>query len=134
MTDTGAGSSKLKSRKSMVSGLRIIMLLIVFLLSVSFFASVFYIVNKERRENITREAVTTLNTLSESISSDVERYKEISRLVMMDDGLVKFLKATGTPVDAGFINATRSSIMRVLNPTTMVDSVFGFRDDGAFVE
>ena len=109
------------------------MLLIVFLLSVSFFASVFYIVNKERRENITREAVTTLNTLSESISSDVERYKEISRLVMMDDGLVKFLKATGTPVDAVFINATRSSIMRVLNPTTMFDSVFGFRDDGIYI-
>ncbi len=117
----------------MVSGLRIIMLLIVLLLSVSFFVSVFYIVNKERRENITREAVTTLNTLSESISSDVERYKEISRLVMMDDGLVTFLKATGTPVDAVFINDTRSSIMRVLNPTTMVDSVFGFRDDGIYI-
>ncbi len=109
------------------------MLLIVLLLSVSFFVSVFYIVNKERRENITREAVTTLNTLSESISSDVERYKEISRLVMMDDGLVTFLKATGTPVDAVFINDTRSSIMRVLNPTTMVDSVFGFRDDGIYI-
>ncbi len=133
MTDTGDGSKKLKSRKSMVSGLRIIMLLIVLLLSVSFFVSVFYIVNKERRENITREAVTTLNTLSESISSDIERYKEISRLVMMDDGLVTFLKATGTPVDAVFINDTRSSIMRVLNPTTMVDSVFGFRDDGIYI-
>ena len=109
------------------------MLLIVFLLSVSFFVSVFYIVNKERRENITREAVTTLNTLSESISSDIERYKEISRLVMMDDGLVRFFKATGTPVDAVFINNTRSSIMRVLTPTTMVDSVFGFRDDGIYI-
>ena len=133
MTDTGAGSKKVKSRKSMVSGLRAIMLLIVFLLSVSFLASVFYIVNKERRENITREAVNTLNTLSESISSDIERYKEISRLVMMDEGLVTFLKATGTPVDAVFINNTRSSIMRVLNPTTMVDSVFGFRDDGIYI-
>lgn len=133
MTDMGAGSNKVKSRKSMVSGLRAIMLLIVFLLSVSFLVSVFYIVNKERRENITREAVNTLNTLSESISSDIERYKEISRLVMMDDGLVMFLKATGTPVDAVFINNTRSSIMRVLNPTTMVDSVFGFRDDGIYI-
>ncbi|MBO7634646.1 MAG: histidine kinase, partial [Lachnospiraceae bacterium] len=133
MTDMGAGGSKLRSRKSMVSGLRIIMLLIVFLLSVSFFVSVFYIVNKERRDNITREAVTTLNTLSESISSDIERYQEISRLVMIEDGLLRFLKATGTPVDAVFINNTRSRIMRVLNPTTMVDSVFGFRDDGIYI-
>ncbi len=133
MTDMGAGSNKLKSRKSMVSGLRTIMLLIVLLLSISFFVSVLYIVNKERQENITREAVNTLNTLSESISSDIERYKEISRLVMMDDGLVTFLKASGTPVDAVFVNNTRSSIMRVLNPTTMVDSVFGFRDDGIYI-
>ena len=63
MTDMGAGSNKLKSRKSMVSGLRTIMLLIVLLLSISFFVSVFYIVDKERQENITREAVNTLNTL-----------------------------------------------------------------------
>ncbi len=133
MTDSGTVNSKHKVRKSMVAGLRAIMLIIVLLLSISFFVSVFYIVNKERRENIKSEAVTTLNTISESITSDIERYKEISRLVMMDEGFVDYLKATGQPVDAVFVNNTRTSIMRVLNPTTMVDSVFGFRDDGEYI-
>ena len=117
----------------MIAGLRAIMLIIVLLLSISFLVSVFYIVNKEKRETIIRESDTTLNTISDSIVSDIERYKEMSRIVMTDEGFVKYLKASPKALTDGFIFSTRKSIMRVLNPTTMVDSVFGFRDDGQFV-
>ena len=129
----GMGMKKIQSEKSMIAGLRAIMLIIVLLLSISFLVSIFYIVNKEKRETIIRESDTTLNTISDSIVSDIERYKEMSRIVMIDEGLVSYLKASRGKLDAGFIFATRSSIMRVLNPTTMVDSVFVFRDDGEYV-
>ncbi|MBO4679401.1 MAG: cache domain-containing protein, partial [Lachnospiraceae bacterium] len=133
MAISGADSKKIHSRNSMVSGLRVIMLIIVLLLSVSFFVSVFYIVDKERRDNITRESDTTLNTISDSILSDIERYKEMSRLVMTDEGFIDYLTAPAYKLDAGFLYATRKGILGVLNATTMVDSVFAFRDDGMFV-
>ncbi|MBO7386635.1 MAG: hypothetical protein J6U15_02410, partial [Lachnospiraceae bacterium] len=130
MSNSGVVEKKIHARKSMVAGLRVIMLIIVLLLSVSFFVSVFYIVNKERRENIIRESDTTLNSVSDSILSDIERYKEMSRLVMADEGFINYLTSPYDVLDAGFLYATRKGIMGVLNATTMVDSVFAFRDDG----
>ena len=133
MSNSGVVEKKIHARKSMVAGLRVIMLIIVLLLSVSFFVSVFYIVNKERRENIIRESDTTLNSVSDSILSDIERYKEMSRLVMADEGFINYLTSPYDVLDAGFLYATRKGIMGVLNATTMVDSVFAFRDDGQFL-
>ena len=133
MTFAGEGRKKIHARNSMVSGLRAIMLIIALLLSVSFFVSVFYIVNKERHDNITRESDTALNSISDSILSDLERYKEMSRLVMVDEGFVNYLTVPAEMLDAGFLYATRSSITNVLNVTTMVDSVFAFRDDGEYI-
>ena len=133
MRFTWKGTDKIQSKKSMIAGLRAMMLIIVLLLSISFLVSVFYIVNKEKRETIKRESDTALNTIADSIVSDIERYKEMSRIVMTDDGLVKYLYAYRGKIDAGFKFATQKSIMRVLTPTTMVDSVFVFRDDGEYV-
>ena len=133
MRFTWKGTDKIQSKKSMIAGLRAMMLIIVLLLSISFLVSVFYIVNKEKRETIKRESDTALNTIADSIVSDIERYKEMSRIVMTDDGLVKYLYAYRGKIDAGFKFATQKSIMRVLTPTTMVDSVFAFRDDGEYV-
>lgn len=133
MTISGNGKKKIRVKNSMVAGLRVIMLIIVLLLSVSFFVSVFYIVNKERRETIIRESTTTLNSVSDSILSDIDRYKEMSRLVMMDAGFIDYLTAPASKLDAGFLYFTRRGIMGVLSSTTMVDSVFAFRDDGEFV-
>ena len=130
MRFTWKGTDKIQSKKSMIAGLRAMMLIIVLLLSISFLVSVFYIVNKEKRETIKRESDTALNTIADSIVSDIERYKEMSRIVMTDDGLVKYLYAYRGKIDAGFKFATQKSIMRVLTPTTMGDSVLVFREDG----
>ena len=112
MRFTWKGTDKIQSKKSMIAGLRAMMLIIVLLLSISFLVSVFYIVNKEKRETIKRESDTALNTIADSIVSDIERYKEMSRIVMTDDGLVKYLYAYRGKIDAGFKFATQKSIMR----------------------
>ena len=112
MTFAGEGRKKIHARNSMVSGLRAIMAFIALLLSVSFFVSVFYIVNKERHDNITRESDTALNSISDSILSDLERYKEMSRLVMVDEGFVNYLTVPADMLDAGFLYAGFYVIIR----------------------
>ena len=88
---------------------------------------------KERRENAIHESSQILNGLSDGISSDISRYKEISRLIMVDDELVEYLRADTEKVDAGLVNTARNSILEILNVTTMVDSVFFFRNDGQYL-
>ncbi len=109
------------------------MLCMVVLVAVSFFASAHFLVRREQRQTAVREAEAALNSLSESIYSDINRYREFSRLLMLDQGLRDYLWADAEDIDLGFTNTTRYSILSVLNVTTMVDSVIVFRNDGIFV-
>ncbi|MBR1440249.1 MAG: sensor histidine kinase [Lachnospiraceae bacterium] len=118
---------------SITRGLRAIMLCMVVLVAVSFFASAHFLVRREQRQTAGREAEAALNSLSESIYSDINRYREFSRLLMLDQGLRDYLWADAEDIDLGFTNTTRYSILSVLNVTTMVDSVIVFRNDGIFV-
>ena len=71
-------------RGSIASGLKAIMLCMVVLVAVSFFASAHFIVRREQSQTAVREAEAALNSLSESIYSDINRYREFSRLLMLD--------------------------------------------------
>ena len=94
---------------------------------------IYLITKKERRENVIIESESLLAGLSDGIYSDIQRYRELSRLVMIDDRLVKFLRAKTEDVNPGLINTARYGVLGVLNVTTMVDSVFVFRNDGQYM-
>ncbi|MBR6396741.1 MAG: cache domain-containing protein, partial [Lachnospiraceae bacterium] len=117
---------------SLAKKLRIVFICMIVLFVATFVCSLFYIIRKERQENAMRESSNTLRGLSDGICSDVTRYKELSRLIMVDEGLVKYLKANDEEIDAGLINNSRYSVLAILNVTTMVDSVFFFRNDGNY--
>jgi two-component system sensor histidine kinase YesM len=118
---------------SLAKKLRIVFICMIVLFVATFVCSLFYIIRKERQENAMRESSNTLRGLSDGICSDVTRYKELSRLIMVDEGLVKYLKADDEEIDAGLINNSRYSVLAILNVTTMVDSVFFFRNDGNYL-
>ncbi|MCR4777855.1 MAG: histidine kinase [Lachnospiraceae bacterium] len=118
---------------SLARKLRIVFICMIVLFVATFVCSLFYIIRKERQENAMRESSNTLRGLSDGICSDVTRYKELSRLIMVDEGLVKYLKADDEEIDAGLINNSRYSVLAILNVTTMVDSVFFFRNDGNYL-
>ncbi|MCR5277823.1 MAG: histidine kinase [Lachnospiraceae bacterium] len=124
---------KIDGMKSLVTGLRLIMGLIVVVMAVSFFIAVLYLVRQERLKTINNEAERTLNALEDGISGEIEKYKELSRLMMIDEDLVEYLKADASDVDAVLRNKARYSILATLNITTMVDSVFAFRNDGLYI-
>ncbi|MCR4850910.1 MAG: histidine kinase [Lachnospiraceae bacterium] len=120
-------------RNSLVTGLRTITCIMVLIMAVSFFFAVLYLVRQERVKTITSEAERTLNSLEDGVLAELNRYKELSRLIMMDKGLVNYLYADIGEIDGGMKNRTRYSILNILNVTTMVDSVFAFRNDGQYV-
>ncbi len=120
-------------RNSLVTGLRAITCIMVLIMAVSFFFAVLYLVRQERVKTITSEAERTLNSLEDGVLAELNRYKELSRLIMMDKGLVNYLYADTGAIDGGMKNRTRYSILNILNVTTMVDSVFAFRNDGQYV-
>ncbi|MCR5502215.1 MAG: sensor histidine kinase [Lachnospiraceae bacterium] len=124
---------KSNKRHSLVTGLRAITFLMVLVMACSFFFAVLYLVRQERIKNIKGEAERTLTTLEDGVLAEIGRYKELSRLIMMDKGVVKYLSAERGELDGGFKRSTRYSILNILNVTTMVDSVFVFRNDGHYI-
>jgi two-component system sensor histidine kinase YesM len=131
-TDT-INKNKIQTRNSLSLRLRLVFAIIIFLFIIAFIVSIYLITKKERRENVIIESESLLTGLSDGIYSDIQRYRELSRLVMIDDRLVKFLRAKTEDVSPGLINTARYGVLGVLNITTMVDSVFVFRNDGQYM-
>ena len=120
-------------RHSLSTRMRLLLIFIILLLLASFLAAGYYVAENERRDRVISESEGVLNGIAEGIHSDFVKYREISRLIMIDDRLLKFLRAKGENVDSALTNSARSGIYDLLNPTTMVDSVFVFRNDGKYV-
>lgn len=120
-------------RDSLSSKLRRVLAAVFFILLLTTVISTVVIVRKERKNYAIREAEGILTGLANNILSEIERYKELSRLVMIEDKLVVFLRAKTDDVNIGMINSARYGIMDVLNVTENVDSVFVFREDGQYL-
>ena len=117
---------------SLAKRMRLILICMVIALLAALLLSIFYIMRKERIETTMRESSGILSGLSDGICSDIARYKELSRLIMVDDELVEYLRTDSDKVDPGLVNISRNSILEILNVTSMVDSVFVFRNDGQY--
>lgn len=124
----GDSFNSMKNRSLSVR-LRIVLLGIILMMTVSFVISFYFIFRKERRDYGIRESESLLNSLSNNIQSDMEGYRELSRLIMVDDRLVKFLRAKTESVDTGIINDARYGVLDILNVTSNVDSVVVIRED-----
>ncbi|MBP5151435.1 MAG: histidine kinase [Lachnospiraceae bacterium] len=124
---------KTDGRKSLVTGLRLIMSFIAVAMAVSFFVAVTFIVREERVKTVTNENERTLTALEDGVLGEIEKYKELSRLIMMDETLIGYLRVDAARIDGGLRKDTRYSVLNILNVTTMVDSVIAFRNDGLFI-
>ncbi len=118
-----------KKRVSLSSGLKKLIFGIVCVVTVSFLLSTYIITAKEQRDYEVRDSENVLKTLSSNISSDIDKYKSLSRLIMTEQRLLTFLRSPMLLVDIGMINDARYGIMDILNVTEGVDSVMIFRED-----
>ncbi|MCR5556588.1 MAG: histidine kinase [Butyrivibrio sp.] len=124
---------KINSEKSAPASLSVqvqrVILGIVLVVVTVFLLSGYFIISRERLEYNKSESESVLKTLSSNIKSDIERYKELSRLIKVEDRLVEFLRADVDQVDISMINDARYGIMDILNVTEGVDTVIVIRED-----
>jgi two-component system sensor histidine kinase YesM len=95
----------------------------------AFMLATYVITKREQIDYGMRDSENVLRTLSSNISSEMEKYMSLSRLIMTEDRLVTFLRASTLSVDIGMINDARYGIMDILNVTEGVDTVLVFRED-----
>ncbi len=118
------------SRKGSLSfAIRGVFLAITLIIVSSFFISVLLITREERKEYAKREATGILTTFGNAVSSEINNYSELSRLIITEDRLTQFLRADAEAVSLGMINDARYGIMDILNVKEGVDCVFIFRED-----
>ena len=122
---------KLKSRTENSLSLSVsrIVLGIVFVVIISFVIALYIVVVRERREYAMRESESIIRNLSNNLDSNIKSYTELSRLIMTEPNLVKFLRADVDSVDISMINDARYGVMDILNVTEGVDTIIVFRED-----
>ena len=101
----------------------------VLVAAIVFAFSTYVITKQEQKDYATRDSENVLKTLSSNISSDIQKYTSLSRLIMIDDRVLTFLRAKMLSVDISMINDARYGVMDILNVTEGVDSVMIFRED-----
>ena len=105
--------------------------MILGLLAVTFVAAMVMINLNTKKENTIREAETLINGVTATINGNIANYKDISRLIMINQQVMTFMRAE--EVDPGLRNDTIYGVMDVLNVCNSIDSVFIFRNDGEFM-
>ncbi len=112
--------------------LRWVFFVVVALLTIAFLVSTLLIVRREEQESAVREAESKLIGLSGSISSSIEGYKELSKLMIMEEPLAAFLKEEDSAEAFNHIIDAKYSMQRIINVTNGVDAVYAFRTDGMY--
>ena len=118
-----------KGKASLSESLQRGILGLIFVVTISFLISTYFIVDREQRSYAVKEAAGVTKTLSSNIDTDLIKYMELSRIIMTEDRLKTFLRAKSESVDIGMINDARYGIMDVLNVTEGVDCVMVIRED-----
>ncbi len=109
----------------MTTRMKFVLIDSILIFSIAFIVSVIIIYSRTTKEHEIQESETVLNSMAGSIRANISNYKDISRLVMLNEDVITFLRAK--EVDAGLINDAKYGVMDVLNVCSSVDSVFIFR-------
>ncbi|MBO4749653.1 MAG: cache domain-containing protein, partial [Lachnospiraceae bacterium] len=124
---------KEKKSWSLSAKLRMMVIYIIIVILLAFFVSVYFFSRKERMDSAEREAENLISSITNGIHSDMEGYKELSRQIMVEEHVVRYLRADASEIDRDMVNITLNGIFDILNVTVNVDSVFIFREDGKYM-
>lgn len=127
----GKVDKRINRSQSMTNRMKLVLIDSILIFSIAFILSVIILYSRTTKEHEIQESETVLNSMAGSIRANISNYKDISRLVMLNEEVIKFLRAD--EVDAGLINDAKYGVMDVLNVCSSVDSVFIFRNDRNFM-
>ena len=119
-------------RGSLTGRLHLMLISVVVVMTIAFLVSTFLVIRKEEMDSAVRQSELQLTGLNGSISSSIESYVELSRLMMMDPSLATYLRATEEVKIPGLTNDAKYGIQAILNVTNGVEAVYVFRRDGRF--
>ncbi len=97
----------------------------------AFIISAFLIKSRTDMDYEIRTAETRLNNIGANIEATLDNYKDLSRLVMLNEVVMKFFRALS--VDAGMINDARFGVMDIMNVSDNLDSVILIRNDYSYM-
>ena len=120
-----------ENRRSLTTRMWLVIIVMLLLFGVAFIISTLVITNRSERDYELRESETVINNISASINADIENYKDISRLIMLDSGVNKYLRAEKKSLK--LVNDAKDGVMEVLSVCRNIDSVYIFRNDGEFM-
>ncbi len=118
-------------KKSLTSRTKYLLGISLLIFCVAFLISLLVFTIKSRWDYGTRESETVLNAMSESIQGSIQSYKDISRLIMLNDSVRKYLRMAD--VDDGIKYDARIGVQNVLIASDNLDSVLIFRDDYQYI-
>lgn len=108
-----------------------ILLVMLFVIILCFAVALVYLTSRSRSNFEKSQSETRITAVKTGIQSEIQNYNSISRLIMIDDTVLKLLRSQS--VDVGLKNDARYSALKVLNVCESVDSVFVLRNDGDFM-
>lgn len=86
---------------------------------------------RSRHERDIRESESIINSITGSITANIDTYKDLSRLIMINPQVIKFLRAE--EIDPGLRNDTKYAVMDIVNVCNGMDSVFVIRNDKEYI-
>lgn len=106
--------------------------LLVFVIFLIFFLTASVIISeRNKKDYIERESEILLTATSSAIEGNISNYKDLSRLVMLDEDVVAYLSAKED--DQGLKLKAHYSSNNILNVSSNVDSLFIFRNDNGYM-
>lgn len=120
-----------EGKQSLTSRTRFLLGISLLIFFAAFFISLLVFTIKSRWDYGIRESETVLNAMSESIQGSIQSYKDISRLIMLNDSVRNYLRME--EVDDGIKYDARIGVQNVLIASDNLDSVFVFRDDYQYI-
>ncbi|MCQ2496468.1 MAG: sensor histidine kinase [Lachnospiraceae bacterium] len=123
-------AKKVKSSR-ISAGLRLVMAGVFAVFGIAFAVSLLALAEKNQKDYEQREAETIINGVKESIIANMDNYKALTRIIMMDEDVLKYQRYKN--VNPGMTNDAHFGVQRVLNVSTEVDSVLLIRNDGTYM-
>lgn len=118
-------------KNSISSALWMTMAFTIVLIIGAFVITSLIVNSKAQKDYQINESETMIKGAINSIQSNIDNYKDLSRLVMLNDQVIAYLRADR--VDKGLSNDAKAGVWNVLNVCRNVDSVYVFRNDGSFM-
>ena len=108
-----------------------ILLVMLFVIILCFTIALVYLTSRSKSNFEKSQSETRITAVKTSILSEIQNYNSLSRMVMINDSVLKLLRSDN--VDAGLKNDAHYSVLEILNVCENVDSVFVLRNDGDFM-